>query len=307
MLDRIIVKPFVLWVLLASAVALLIPSSFIWFRSLITPGLGIIMFGMGMTLTIEDFTRVIKRFKAVALGVSAQYLIMPFTAWGLAALFHFDPSLVAGMIVVGSCPGGTASNVIAYLAGADVALSVTLTSITTLLSVFLTPFFIWLLAGTLVEIDTLGLFLTIAQVIVGPVIVGVLLHRYAQKTSSALTPYFPSVSVITIVLIVACVIGLSRETILQSGGIIICAVALHNILGYAFGYSLSKLMKLTETESRTIAIEVGMQNSGLGVALAVKHFSDAAVALPPAIFSVWHNISGPALAGWWRRKRQSEI
>jgi bile acid:Na+ symporter, BASS family len=303
MLDRILVKPFVLWVLLISALAFFFPEMFTWFKSYITAGLGVIMLGMGLTLSSDDFRRVVKRFRAVVIGVGAQFLIMPSVAFLLAALFHFDPSLSAGMIVVGSCPGGTASNVIAYLAGADVALSVTLTSITTLLSVFLTPFFIWLYAGTFVEIDTLALFLTILQVIVGPIITGVLIHKYFQRLSSKIIPYFPSLSVGTIIMIVACVVGLNKGQIFSTGGIVIFAVALHNGIGYGLGYWLSKLFKLNEQEARTIAIEVGMQNSGLGVALAVKHFANAAVALPPAIFSVWHNISGPALASWWRNKK----
>ena len=303
MLDKYVVKPFVLWVLVFAAAALLSPSLFTWFRSYITIGLGIIMLGMGMTLTADDFLRVFQKPKAVGIGVSAQYLVMPVAALGISAMFGFDPSITAGMIVVGSCPGGTASNVIAYLAGADVALSVTLTSITTLLSVFLTPFFIWFLAGTSVEIDPVALFVTILQVIIGPVVIGIILNTYARSFSQKFIPYFPPISVIIIVMIVACVVGLDRQSIFESGGIVILAVALHNLLGYSFGYFLAKGFKLTEKESRTIAIEVGMQNSGLGVALAVKHFTDAVVALPPAIFSVWHNISGPALASWWRRKQ----
>lgn len=263
------------------------------------------MFGMGMTLTVDDFKRVFRRFHAVALGVSTQFIIMPLLAFLLTKILQLDPALSAGIIVVGSCPGGTASNLIAYLADADVALSVTLTSITTLLAVFLTPFFIWLLAGMYVAVDGLGLFLTILQVIAGPVIAGILINKYAKKISSKITPFFAPISVAAIVLIIACIVGLNRTMILQSGTIVIAAVILHNGLGYFLGYWMAKGFRLTEKECRTVAIEVGMQNSGLGVALAVKHFSDAAVALPSAIFSVWHNISGPALAGWWRKQKAS--
>ena len=303
MLDRFIVRPFVVWVLIFSTLSILFPLVFAWFRDYITLGLGIIMFGMGMTLTLDDFKRVFKRIHAVAIGVSAQFLIMPLLAFLLAKLLQLDPALSAGIIVVGSCPGGTASNLIAYLADADVALSVTLTSITTLLSVFLTPFFIWFLAGTYVAVDALGLFLTILQVIAGPVIAGILINRYAKNISDKVTPFFAPISVITIILIISCIVGLNRNLILQSGIIVIAAVMLHNIFGYVFGYWTGRKFHLTEKECRTVAIEVGMQNSGLGVALAVKHFTDAAVALPSAIFSVWHNISGPALAGWWRKKK----
>jgi len=303
MLDRLIVRPFVLWVLLFSILTLIFPSAFIWFKNYITLGLGIIMLGMGMTLTVEDFKRVFKRLHAVGIGVSAQFLIMPALAFLLTKILQLNPALSAGIIVVGSCPGGTASNLIAYLADADVALSVTLTSITTLLAVFLTPFFIWFLAGTYVAVDALGLFLTILQVIAGPVIAGILINRYAKNISSKVTPFFAPVSVSTIILIITCIVGLNRTMILESGIVVITAVMLHNGLGYLLGYWLSRRFHLTEKECRTVAIEVGMQNSGLGVALAVKHFSDAAVALPSAIFSVWHNISGPALAGWWRKKK----
>lgn len=302
MLDRLIVRPFVLWVFVFSTFSLTFPSAFIWFRDYITLGLGSIMLGMGMTLTIDDFAQVFKRLHAVAVGISAQFLIMPTLAFLLIKIFQLDPALSAGIIVVGSCPGGTASNLIAYLAKADVALSVTLTSITTLLAVFLTPLFIWLFAGTYVVVDALGLFLTILQVIAVPVITGVAINRYAAKMSHRITPYFAPLSVLIIILIVSCIVGLNRSLILQSGIVVIAAVVLHNGLGYLIGYWSARKFRLTEKECRTIAIEVGMQNSGLGAALAVKHFADSAVALPSAIFSIWHNISGPALASWWRRR-----
>jgi BASS family bile acid:Na+ symporter len=303
MIERLVVRPFVLWVLLFFIFALLLPQGFTWFRNFITPGLGVIMLGMGMTLTVEDFARVFKRLHAVAIGVSAQFLIMPLAALFLTRVFRFDAAISAGIIIVGSCPGGTASNVIAYLAEADVALSVTLTSATTLLAVFLTPAFIWLLAGTYVHVDAGGLFITIVEVIAGPVLLGILLNRYVSGVTKKIVPYFPAVSVIMIVLIVACIVGLNRTLIIESGALVILAVALHNLFGYTFGYWLARAFRLSEKECRTVAIEVGMQNSGLGVALAVKHFSQAAVALPSAIFSVWHNISGPTLAGWWRRRK----
>ena len=302
MLDRLIVRPFVAWVLTFSTFSLFFPYAFAWFKDYITLGLGVIMFGMGMTLTLADFARVFKRIHAVAIGASIQFLIMPGLAFFLAKVLQLDPALSAGIIVVGSCPGGTASNLIAYLADADVALSVTLTSITTLLAVFLTPLFIWILAGTYVSVDALGLFLTILQVIAGPVIAGILINRYASRIVNRITPSFAPVSVVTIILIISCIVGLNRSLIFQSGIIVIGAVILHNILGYTFGFWIARGFRLTEKECRTVAIEVGMQNSGLGVALAVKHFADSAVALPSAIFSVWHNISGPALAGWWKQK-----
>lgn len=304
MLDRFIVRPFVVWVFVFVVLALFFPSAFTWFREYITIGLGIIMLGMGMTLTVEDFLRVFKRYHAVAVGICAQFLIMPGLAVFLARFFQFDPALSTGIIVVGSCPGGTASNLIAYLAGADVALSVTLTSATTVLAILMTPLLIWLLAGTYVTVDAFGLFLTILQIIAGPVTVGILFNRYASAISRRITSYFAPVSVFTIVLIISCIVALNRTLILQSGLSVILAVILHNGLGYVVGYWLARRFSLTEKECRTVAIEVGMQNSGLGVALAVKHFADAAVALPSAIFSVWHNISGPALAGWWKKRTE---
>lgn len=303
MLDRWIVKPFVLWVFVFAVSALIAPEYFIWFKNYISWGLGIIMLGMGMTLTVEDFRRVFRRVQAILVGAAGQFIIMPTLAFLLTKIFSIDPAVSIGVIIVGSCPGGTASNVISYLANADVALSVSLTSLTTILSVLVTPALIWLFAGTYVAVDAAGIFLTILQIIILPIAAGIFLNTYVRTVTEKFVPYFPSISVVTIIAIVASVVALSKETILHSGVIVLLVVALHNLLGYLLGYFTSKLFRLTEKECRTIAIEVGMQNSGLGVALAVKHFSNAATALPSAIFSVWHNISGPTLAQYWRRKK----
>lgn len=304
MLDRLLVRPFVFWVLAFALLALMRPVWFTWFIPYISPGLGVIMLGMGMTLTLDDFTRVIKRPRAVVVGVGAQYIIMPLAAYLLARIFDLDPPLAAGLVIVGSCPGGTASNVITYLAGADVALSVTLTSVSTILSVILTPTLIYLLGGTFVEVDAAGLLLTILQVIIGPVLLGVIFNRYAGSRLKPLLHVFPSVSVGMILLIVASIVGVNQSRIFNTGAILLLAVMMHNVGGYLLGYWFARAARLSERECRTVAIEVGMQNSGLGVALATKHFTEAATALPSAVFSVWHNISGPALASWWRRTAQ---
>jgi BASS family bile acid:Na+ symporter len=301
-IANFITRWFVVWVLLAAAAALRWPAVFTWFEPWIVPGLGVIMFGMGVTLTLEDFRRVARMPYAVAVGTLSQFLIMPLCAAAIAAGLGLPSPVAAGLILVGSCPGGTASNLIAYLARADVALSVTLTSVSTVCSVAATPYLMWWLGGRYVPVDAGRLLLSILQVIIIPVAAGLAVGKFLR---AKVEPVLPVVSVLFIVMIVACVVGLSRERLLGCGPVTFLAVAAHNASGLALGYAVARLAGLDAVRCRTISIEVGMQNSGLGVALARAHFADALVALPSAIFSVWHNVTGPAVATYWARKSRA--
>ena len=293
---------FVVCVVLAATAALAWPGTFAWFQRFIVPALGLIMFGMGVTLTLEDFRRVAEKPYAVGVGVVAQFLIMPLTAAIIAKLMRLPAPLAAGLILVGACPGGTASNVMTYIAKGDVALSVTMTSVSTLCSVVATPYLTQWLAGQYVPVNASELLLSILQVIFIPVAVGLAVRHALGQRVNQVTRIMPVVSVVFIVMIVACVVALSRDKLMQSGPQTFLAVALHNTGGLALGYGLAQLAGLDAVRCRTIAIEVGMQNSGLGVALARKHFTDVLVALPSAIFSVCHNLTGPAVAGYWSRR-----
>jgi bile acid:Na+ symporter, BASS family len=296
-----VVRFFVLWVFLAAVAALFWPAGFTWFQPLIIPGLGVIMFGMGTALTLADFKRVAEQPYPVAVGLVAQFLIMPSMAAAIAKLFELPPAIAAGLILVGSCPGGTASNVITYLAKGDVALSVTMTSCSTIASVVATPYLMLWLAGTYVSVHPQELLLSILTVVIFPVAAGLIVRQFLGGRARQLEALLPVVSVILIVLVVACIVALSREQLLDSGAMVFVTVAAHNSSGLLLGYAMAKLAGLDAVRCRTIAIEVGMQNSGLGVALAHKHFADVLVALPAAIFSVVQNITGPAVANFWSR------
>jgi BASS family bile acid:Na+ symporter len=293
---------FPLWVLAASVVALVHPPVFTWFTGpLITAGLGIIMLGMGLTLTVDDFSRVARFPGRVLTGVLLQFTVMPFLGWSIAMALDLPTPFAVGLILVSSCPGGTASNVIAYLARADVPLSVTMTSVSTLMAIAMTPFLASFLAGSRVDVPALGLFLSTVQVILLPVIAGVLLNRYLPRFTARLLPAAPVVAVVFITLIVASIIGAGREEILAAGWRLIAAVfALHS-MGFLLGYAASRIVTREVISARTISIEVGMQNSGLGVVLARSNFTNPAVAIPSAISSLFHSLIASLLAAWWRR------
>lgn len=293
---------FALWVLVVTLAALQWPEAFMWFQRWIVPALGIIMFGMGLTLTPADFRRVLQQPRAVTAGLLAQYLIMPLWGWAVAHLLRLPAPLAAGVVLVGCCPGGTASNVMTYLARGDVALSVTLTAISTLLAVVATPYLTAWLAGALVPVNASDLLWSVTQVILVPVTAGLLVRHMVGERVQRYTALLPVVSVVFIVLIIACVVSLTRDRLLTSGLPAFLAVVLHNTGGLVWGYIAARLCGLDTIRARTIAIEVGMQNSGLGVALARKHFADALVALPGALFSVCHNLTGSALATYWARR-----
>jgi BASS family bile acid:Na+ symporter len=294
---------FPLWVVLAGAAALIYPPAFTWFSGpFIVWGLAVIMLGMGITLSLDDFRHVAKVPGAVAAGVTAQFLIMPFLGWALAHLLSLPPALAVGLILVASCPGGTASNVVCYLARANVALSVLMTMTSTFTAIIMTPLLTKWLAGTLVPVDAWGLFLSTVQVVLLPVTAGLALHHLAPRVVAVITPISPLVSVLAIVMICASIIGSSAETLLHSGGRLIVAVFLLHSGGFAIGYFFGKLLGYEKLVLRTLSIEVGMQNSGLGAVLARRHFADPLTALPAAISATFHSVIGSVLAGIWRSR-----
>ena len=270
--------------------------------------LGVVMFGMGLTLNLQDFKIVFSRPKDVIIGCLAQFTVMPLLAWGLSRLFSLDEALALGMILVGCCPGGTASNVIAYLAKGDLALSVGMTGVSTLLAPFLTPLLTWALAGKSVNVDVVGMLLSILWVVILPIAIGLIVKWIWPKFTEKATDYLPAFSSIAIALIVAIIISANADKLLAGGLLIIVVVMLHNICGLGLGYLIGCLLGLSMSKKRAISIEVGMQNSGLASSLATIHFAVYPLAtIPGAIFSVWHNLSGAAVAYLYRRFHQSDI
>ncbi|MEJ2456487.1 MAG: bile acid:sodium symporter family protein [Candidatus Thiodiazotropha sp.] len=297
----LLTRLFPLWAILFSLVAYSFPSLFAAMKPAIVPLLGVVMFGMGMTLTWQNFREVLARPRIVGLGVLMQYLVMPLAAWLVALVLNLPPFLMVGLVLVGSCPGGTASNVVCYLARGDVALSITLTTASTLLAIALTPLLTWLYVGQKVPVPVVSMLWSIFKIVLLPVSLGVLVNTLFGRRLHGIKHLFPLVSVVAIVVIIAIIVALNRDNIASMGVAVALAVMLHNLFGLAFGYWIPRLLGQDERICRTLAIEVGMQNSGLGVALAVKYFS-AAAALPGALFSIWHNLSGSMLAGYWARR-----
>lgn len=305
--TQFIQKTFALWVIVFAVLALWQPEFFVRLKAYIPWILGIIMLGMGMTMTVDDFKGVLQSPKAVLIGVVAQFVVMPGLAYVLCKLFNLPPEIAVGVILVGCCPGGTASNVITYMAKGNVALSVACTSVSTLLAPVLTPAIFYLLASQWLKIDAASMFISISQVVLLPIVIGLILRTWLKRQVESYIQVMPLVSVIAIVAIVAAIIGGSKAAILQSGLLILAVVILHNGLGYLLGFTAARFFKLPYADSKAIAIEVGMQNSGLGVALAAVHFAASPItAVPSAIFSLWHNISGPALATYWASKHKQE-
>ena len=301
--TQFIQKTFALWVVLFAGIALIVPEAFVWLKVYIIWMLGIIMFGMGMTMTVDDFKGVLHSPKAVLIGVVAQFMVMPGLAYLLCQLFQLPPAIAIGVILVGCCPGGTASNVITYMAKGNTALSVACTSVSTILAPVFTPAIFYFLASQWIEINALSMLGSILKVVLFPIILGLMVRSVLKQKVAAYIQVMPLISVVAIVAIVAAIIAGSKTQILESGLLILAVVALHNGLGYLLGFGASRLFKLPYADSKAIAIEVGMQNSGLGVALAAVHFAASPItAVPSAIFSLWHNISGPALATYWASK-----
>ncbi len=290
-------------VLLVGAVALFLPESFIWIETkTINPMLGVIMFGMGLTLSPKDFKIVLSRPKDILIGCLAQFTIMPLLAWLLTLAFSLPKELALGVILVGCCPGGTASNVITYLAKGDLALSVGMTACSTLLAPIVTPLLVWLMAGTMVNVDTLGMLLSIVYVVIAPIIVGLLCQHFLPKLTKAVTPYLPAFSSLAIAVTVGIVVSHNADRLMLGGMIVILVVMLHNLLGLSLGFTIGRLLRLEKPKCVALSIEVGMQNSGLASSLANMHFAAYPLAtVPGAIFSVWHNISGALAARSFQR------
>lgn len=294
---------FPLFAILASFIAFYFPAWLSQQKDLIIPALIVIMFCMGLTLTKTDFIRILKQPRLILTGVVLQYTIMPLAAFLLAKSLGLSNELTAGMILLGATAGGTASNVICYLAGGNVALSVTLTAVSTLLSVIATPFLTWLYLSTTIDVPASAMLLSIIKIVILPVISGLLINHFFAAKLKNLTPLLPGVAISAIVFVIAIVVALNHQRIAEVGLLIILAIVLHNLIGLLSGYWLARLLRYDESIARTIAIEVGMQNSGLSVALAMKYFG-AAAALPGALFSIWHNVSGSMLAAWWSTQKR---
>ena len=265
--------------------------------------LGAVMFGMGLTLNLSDFRIVFSRPRDIIIACIAQFTIMPLLAWTLARLFSLDDALALGVILVGCCPGGTASNLMTYLSKGDLALSVGVTGVSTLLAPLMTPWLTWLLAGERVHVDVMSMFLSIVWVVILPIVVGFTVKRLCPEFTRKAVDYLPAFSSLAIASIVAIIISANAGKLLLGGVTIIAVVMLHNLTGLGLGYMLSLLLKLPLAKRKAIAIEVGMQNSGLASSLAAVHFAAYPMAtIPGAIFSVWHNISGALVAKYFSRK-----
>jgi BASS family bile acid:Na+ symporter len=292
---------FPLWVIALSGLALVEPAWFTWFSGpWIVWGLAVIMLGMGLTLTVDDFRAVGRMPRAVALGFVGQYTLMPALGWGVGKAFGLETPFAVGLILVACCPGGTASNVVTYLARANVCLSVVMTMCSTFAAVFMTPLLTSWLAGTLVRVDAWGLFVSTFQVVIIPVVAGVWVNRLVPRLVQRVQLALPLVSVITIALICASIIGGSATAIRGAAAQLLGAVFCLHAGGFALGYAVARAAGFDLKAVRTISIEVGMQNSGLGVVLARRHFPDPLTAVPCAISSVFHSVIGSVLAGWWR-------
>ncbi|WP_280173639.1 bile acid:sodium symporter family protein [Fodinibius roseus] len=273
---------------------------------LIVPLIQLIMFGMGTQLSLSDFAGVLKRPRGVLIGMACQFTIMPLVGISLALSFGFPAEIAAGVVLIGSCPGGVASNVMAFIAEADLALSITLTAAATMVSPFVTPLLMQLLAGQFVPIDAVGMMLSILNMIILPIVLGLAFNHFLHGKARWLDDIMPVVSMVGIAVIIAVITAAGRDSLVSIGLLLVGAAILHNAAGYLLGYWGGRLFGMDEQECRTIALEVGMQNGGMASGLAAEMGKIATVGLAPAVFGPWMNISGSTLANWWRRKALSE-
>ncbi|SFE20697.1 bile acid:Na+ symporter, BASS family [Lentibacillus persicus] len=297
---------FAVWVILFAALSLIFPGGFAWIAPHVSLLLGIIMFGMGLTLTLDDFKGVLKAPVSVLVAVALQYTVMPLIAFGLAVIFQLPAEIAAGVILVGCCPGGTASNVMTFLAKGNTALSVSVTAVSTVLAPILTPALTLLFASQWLPVSAANMFMSIVQIVLVPIVLGIVARLLFSKQVDKSIKALPLVSVVGIVAVASAVVAVNRDDILTSGLLIFSVVILHNVLGLALGYLIARLFKFEFANQKAVSIEVGMQNSGLGSALALAHFAPIA-AVPSALFSVWHNISGPVLATWWGKRSNDSV
>lgn len=300
-LSSVLVDNMAILVVLIGVIGAVWPSTLTWVGPHIPWMLGIVMLGMGMTLSVDDFRNVFRRPQLVLIGIFAQFFIMPLVAWALVRIFALPPEIAIGVILVGTCPGGTASNVISYLARGDVALSVSMSMATTILAPVVTPALTWLLAGAWIEVSFTAMMISIAEMVLLPLLLGLCLNHFCRCAVSHVLPHMPLLSVTAIVLLVGGVVALSASKLMDVGLLLFAIVVLHNGFGLFFGYVMAHLFHLDSQKARTIAIEVGMRNSGMAASLAVLYFNPVA-AIPGAIFSVWHNVSGSILANFFARR-----
>ncbi|USK58022.1 bile acid:sodium symporter family protein [Peribacillus asahii] len=299
-------KYFAVWVICIAVIAFIAPTPFLIFGGYITILLGIVMFGMGLTLKAVDFKLILTNPIPVIIGVCAQFIIMPLSAYLIAYIMNLPAELAAGLVLLGCVPGGTASNVMVYLAKGNVPLSITMTSFSTLLAPIATPSLLLLLAGKWMPVDPMAMFLSIIQVIIIPIILGIFIRKFLPRVVEKSITVIPLISVVAIIIIVSAVVAGNAHSLATAGFLVFIAVMLHNAFGLLLGYFTALALKLDESNRRAISIEVGMQNSGLGVALATAHFGPLA-ALPSVLGAVWHNISGPIIATYWSKKPADKI
>ena len=302
---------FTFMILTAVATALYYPTVLqsvggVELKSFIVPLLMIIMFGMGTSMSVQDFVRVGKMPKGILIGLICQFSIMPIVGFALAVASGLPPEIAAGIILVGCSPSGLASNVMAYISGANLALSLTLTAVSTLLAPFITPFYMSLLADEFVPIDAMAMFLSISKIVILPLVAGLVFNHLVHGRFPLIDKAMPKISMLSIGIIITIITAAGRDSLLTIGGVLILVVIIHNALGYLFGYGGAKLMGMDEASSRTIAFEVGMQNSGLASGIALEMGKVATMGLAPAVFGPVMNISGSSLASWWRDKQPNQ-
>ncbi len=302
---RFIVKNMVWLVVIVGALGAVFPAAFSFFAPQVPWLLGLVMFGMGMTINLKDFRHLVQHPWEVGAGALLQFSIMPLASYLLVKVLSLSPELAIGVILVGTCPGGTASNVITYLSKGDVTLSVAMTMLTTLLAPFVTPFLTLLLAGEMIAVDAPAMMLSIAKMVLFPVLFGAAVNHFFRRQIEPVMTYLPLVSVATIALLVGIVVSMSAPRLAEMGVLVTLAVIFHNSLGLLLGYALAALLGLPAPKRRAVSIEVGMQNSGMAASLALLYFSPAA-AIPAALFSVWHNISGSLAANYFTRRDEAK-
>ena len=294
-------------IVIFSVVAYFVPDYFSWMTNYTTIFLALAMFGMGTSIDSDSFKEILKNPKDVFIGSLAQFTIMPLIAWFLAIAFNVNKDIALGIILVGSCPGGTASNVITHIAGGNVSMSVSMTILSTLLAPIVTPFLVYLLAGRWVEVSILAMFKSVVTVVLIPVLMGIFAKKLSPEKMEKSKSIFPLISSLAIILIISGIIGSNSEKIAKSGLIVLLIVMIHNALGLLLGLGVAKLFKMDYDKQTALSIEVGMQNSGLAIQLATANFAlNPLATLPGAIFSIWHNISGSIFASI-RRKDVKEI
>lgn len=294
---------FPVWAFAISIVAYLYPASLVALQSWIVPLLVLVMLGMGLTLKWRDFIQALAYRRVIITGIAIQFVVMPLAAWLISLALGLSDALLIGMLLVGATAGGTASNVMTYLARGNVALSVSMTMVSTLVAVLMLPMLTWLYLGQSIDVPALAMLGTLIKVMVLPIVAGMLINHRYQDTLVNYTQWFSYLSMAAILVIIAIVVALNRHNLSTVAIPVVVAVMLHNVTGLCSGYVIARKLGYDSVIARTVAIEVGMQNSGLSVALAIKYFSVAS-ALPGALFSIWHNISGAVFASYWAKRHR---